>query len=620
MLPRFHAGQLFDMTGAQMGELARLFQETMARVEVCLGDPPFNYAIHTAPTAPTQRQRECYHWHIELIPRVTRLAGFEWGTGFYINPVEPEAAARYLRDVPARQLAQKIAGLAPPTADANSTRELTTMQIVMVASEVAPFSKEGGLADVLGALPRALGELGEDVCVISPLYRNVRANAEKAGLALEPVEDGTFSVPIGDARVGGRVWRSALPESNVTALFLQNDRYYDRDGYYTRGANNADYQDNSERFVFLARGALEWCRQSGLRPDVIHCHDWHSGLLPVYVKHVYRGDFPDTATVFTIHNLAYQGLFWHWDMNLAGLPWRLFNWHMLEFYGKLSFLKAGLVGADVLTTVSPTYAREIQTEQNGAGMHGVLQERSDDLYGIVNGIDEREWGPAADPLVPAAYSAEDLSGKADCRAALQTRFGLPHKAGVPVVAHGGAPGRVQGAGPAEGGTAGAAGRGAAVRADGHGRAARPGVPQRAARAARRPHGRHVQVHPGAGPPARGGQRHLPGAQPLRALRNEPALQHEVRHRARGARHRRAGGHGERLHAAGPGGWEGDGVRLPGVQRGGPAGGAAARAGPLRAAGAVAPAHAQRHAPGLVMGPERARIPEGIPKSPGEAGR
>ena len=308
------------------------------------------------------------------------------------------------------------------------------MQIVMVASEVAPFSKEGGLADVLGALPRALGELGEDVCVISPLYRNVRANAEKAGLALEPVEDGTFSVPIGDARVGGRVWRSALPESNVTALFLQNDRYYDRDGYYTRGANNADYQDNSERFVFLARGALEWCRQSGLRPDVIHCHDWHSGLLPVYVKHVYRGDFPDTATVFTIHNLAYQGLFWHWDMNLAGLPWRLFNWHMLEFYGKLSFLKAGLVGADVLTTVSPTYAREIQTEQNGAGMHGVLQERSDDLYGIVNGIDEREWDPAADPLVPAAYSAEDLSGKADCRAALQTRFGLPHKAGVPVVA------------------------------------------------------------------------------------------------------------------------------------------------------------------------------------------
>ncbi len=307
------------------------------------------------------------------------------------------------------------------------------MQIVMVASEVAPFSREGGLADVLGALPRALSELGEDVCVISPLYRDVRANARQAGLELEPVEDGAFSVPMGDARVDGQVWRSTLPGSSVTALFLQNDRYYDRDGYYTRGANHADYQDNSERFIFLARGALEWCRRGGLRPDVFHCHDWHTGLLPIYVKHIYQADFPDTATVFTIHDVAYQGLFWHWDMNLAGLPWKLFTWHMLEYYGNLSFLKAGLVGADVLTTVSRTYAREIQTEEHGAGMHGVLQERADDLYGIVNGIDEREWDPAADALIPAAYSAEDLTGKARCKAALQTKFGLPHKESVPVV-------------------------------------------------------------------------------------------------------------------------------------------------------------------------------------------
>jgi starch synthase len=307
------------------------------------------------------------------------------------------------------------------------------MQIVMVASEVAPFSKEGGLADVLGALPRALGQLGEDVSLFSPLYRNVRANAQKAGLALEPVEDGAFTVPIGDARVGGQVWKSVLPDSNVTAYFLQNDRYYDREGYYTRGGNGADYQDNSERFIFLTRGALEWCRRTGLRPDVFHCHDWHTGLLPVYVKHVFHGDFPETATVFTIHNLAYQGLFWHWDMNLAGLPWRLFNWHMLEYYGNLCFLKAGLVGADALTTVSKTYAREIQTEAFGAGMQGVLQERSEDLYGIVNGIDEREWDPATDALVPATYSADDLNGKSHCKAALQARFGLPHKPGVPMV-------------------------------------------------------------------------------------------------------------------------------------------------------------------------------------------
>jgi starch synthase len=307
------------------------------------------------------------------------------------------------------------------------------MQIAMVASEVAPFSKEGGLADVLGALPRALGELGEEVCVISPLYRDVRANAQKAGLTLEPLEEGAFSVPIGDAQVEGRAWKSVLPGSHVTAYFLENDRYYDRDGYYTRSSNRTDYQDNSERFIFLTRGALEWSRRCGLRPDVFHCHDWHTGLLPIYVKHIYRGDFPDTATVFTIHNLAYQGLFWHWDMNLAGLPWRLFTWHMLEYYGNLSFLKAGLVGADVLTTVSKTYSREIQTEEFGAGMQGVLQERAGDLYGIVSGIDEREWDPASDPLIPVAYNVDDRGGKAQCKAALQGRFGLPQKADVPVV-------------------------------------------------------------------------------------------------------------------------------------------------------------------------------------------
>ena len=307
------------------------------------------------------------------------------------------------------------------------------MRIAMVASEVAPFSREGGLADVLGALPRALAELGDDVCVISPLYRDVRRNAQRAGLAIEPLPDSAFTVPIGDAQVEGSVWKALLPGSNVAAYFLQNDRYFDRDGYYTRRGNHTDYQDNSERFIFLTRGALEWCRQAGLKPDVFHCHDWHTGLLPVYVKHVYREDFPNTATVFTIHNLAYQGLFWHWDMNLAGLPWRLFTWRMLEYYGNFSFLKAGLVGADVLTTVSKTYSQEIQTEEFGAGMHGVLQERADDLYGIVHGIDEREWDPAADSLIPAAYSADDLSGKARCKSVLQARFGLPQRADVPLV-------------------------------------------------------------------------------------------------------------------------------------------------------------------------------------------
>ena len=307
------------------------------------------------------------------------------------------------------------------------------MQIVMVASEVAPFSKEGGLADVLGSLPTALSELGQDVCVVSPLYRGVRERAAELTEGLHPVQNGAFRVPIGDGSAPCVVWQSKLPGTEVTAYFLENDRYYDRDGYYTSNADHTDFQDNSERFIFLSRGALETCRALRMSPDVIHSHDWPTGLVPIYVEHVYRTSFPRTATVFTIHNLAYQGIFWHWDMKLAGLPWSLFNWRMLEYYSNMSFLKAGLVGADVLTTVSRQYSKEIQTEEFGCGMDGVLRERSHDLYGIVNGLDTKAWDPQTDPLIPAHYSADDLSGKAECKRALQERFGLPARPETPLI-------------------------------------------------------------------------------------------------------------------------------------------------------------------------------------------
>jgi len=307
------------------------------------------------------------------------------------------------------------------------------MQIVMVASEVAPFSTEGGLADVIGSLPAALAELGHEVAVISPLYRGVRRQADRIGCPLERLDPGQISVPMGEADVSCAAWRTRLPDTNVSVYLLQNDRYYDRGGHYTSSSDNSDYQDNSERFIFLSRGALELCRFLGIRPDVVHTHDWHTGLVPIYIKHVYKDDFARTATVFTVHNLAYQGIFWHWDMKLAGLPWELFNWHMLEYYGNLSFLKAGLVGADVLTTVSKQYAREIQTERYGCGMHGVLRERADDLYGIVNGIDGQAWSPETDPVIPARYSAEDLSGKAECKRALQARFGIEQDPDRPLI-------------------------------------------------------------------------------------------------------------------------------------------------------------------------------------------
>ena len=307
------------------------------------------------------------------------------------------------------------------------------MRILMVAPEVSPFSKEGGLADVLGSLPPALDALGANVSVISPLYRGVRQAADRAGLPLHPVEGGRFTVPVGDARVPAVAWQTVLPDSSATVYFLENDRYYDRDGYYTKPQDNSDYQDNSERFVFLSRGALEMSIALGLEPDVIHAHDWPTGLVPIYVRYTYAEEFPNTATVFTIHNIAYQGIFWHWDMNLAGLPWRLFNWKMLEYFGNLSFLKAGLVGADVLTTVSKRYSEEIRTQEQGCGMHGVLQERAEDLFGIVNGIDTDEWDPAGDELIPANYSVQDLAGKAECKRALQGRFAVRQDDRAPLI-------------------------------------------------------------------------------------------------------------------------------------------------------------------------------------------
>jgi starch synthase len=255
------------------------------------------------------------------------------------------------------------------------------MKIVFVASEVAPYSKTGGLGDVIGALPCALAKLGEKVFVISPLYAQVKNNARQLGLKLKERADITLTVPIGDFDASVRFVESHLPGSDVTFLFIENDRYYARRGLYTDPADGADYQDNCERFTLLCRGALEGCLALGLQPNVIHCHDWQTGLVPVYLRRTYREEFPETASVFTIHNIAYQGLFWHSDMATTGLPLELFNWKMLEYYGNLSFLKGGLVFSDVLTTVSKQYAKELQTEQYGMGMHGVIKTRVDSLYG-----------------------------------------------------------------------------------------------------------------------------------------------------------------------------------------------------------------------------------------------
>jgi len=298
------------------------------------------------------------------------------------------------------------------------------LRVLFMASEVEPFAKTGGLADVAGALPAALAALGHDVRILMPRYRGVDAFAGEVRTVVP-----RLTVTLGDRAVEGALFEGRTP-SDVPVYFLGQDHYYDREGLY--GTADGDYWDNCERFIFFCRGGLEALLSLGepdrapWRPHVVHCHDWQTGLVPVYLRTLYR-DHPSLgriATLFTIHNLAYQGVFWHYDMPMTGLGWDLFTPAGLEFYGKLNFLKGGLVFSDLLNTVSRTYAREIRTPAFGSGLEGVLEERSHDLHGVVNGIDYEVWNPAKDPAIAQPYSADDPGGKAACRGALRAELGL----------------------------------------------------------------------------------------------------------------------------------------------------------------------------------------------------
>jgi starch synthase len=304
------------------------------------------------------------------------------------------------------------------------------MHVVFVASEAVPFAKTGGLADVAGALPRALENQGHQVALFLPCYRRARSAAPDlvdAGLTLQ--------IPVGARVVEGRVLRGRLPGSQVPVYLIDQPGYFDRDGLYGNGVT--DYDDNCERFVFFDRAVLETIRALRLQPDIIHCNDWQTGLIPVYCRTLYRNtpELAATGTLLTIHNLAYLGLFWHWDMALTGLDWHLFNWRQLEFHGRLCFMKAGLVFADMLSTVSPTYAREVQTSKLGSGLEGLLRDRQADLWGIVNGIDMNAWSPLSEPMIPERYDASNVvPGKSVCKAWLQRRAGLADRPEIPLFA------------------------------------------------------------------------------------------------------------------------------------------------------------------------------------------
>jgi starch synthase len=303
------------------------------------------------------------------------------------------------------------------------------MRVLEIASEAVPFAKTGGLADVAGALPAALAGLGCDVSLVIPAHREAFAEH----LSIEPTGI-EFEVPIGTRKPLARILRCRRPGTRADVYLVANEELFDRPTLY---GGPQDYADNAERFIFFSRAALELACRLDQTWDIIHCHDWQTGLVPAYQKLVY-GSRPAVAfarTVMTIHNMAYQGLFWHWDMLLTGLDWKYFNWEQMEFYSQLNLLKTGIVFADAISTVSPTYAREIQSSPGGCGLEGLLASRSDVLTGIVNGIDTVAWNPATDPHIPRPYHSDAVdAGKYAARVALAARLGHAAPDARPLVA------------------------------------------------------------------------------------------------------------------------------------------------------------------------------------------
>ncbi len=299
------------------------------------------------------------------------------------------------------------------------------MRIAFAASECVPYSKTGGLADVVGALPKALAGLGHEVCVYLPRYRQTKLT--QAQVVLRSV-----TVPFDDDYRFCSVLDGGT-QSGVKFYFIDYPPFFDRDALY--GTPSGDYPDNAERFALFSRAVLEASKILGV-PDVFHCHDWQSALVPVLLRTVYAEDpaFRGVPCVFTIHNMGYQGLFPPDTLPLLMLPWDLFTMDKLEFYGKVNFLKGALVFSDFITTVSRKYSQEIQTSEYGFGLEGVLRGRSGTVTGILNGVDYGEWSPEVDKFTAARYSPEDLSGKKKCREDLLAQFGVTQApAALPVI-------------------------------------------------------------------------------------------------------------------------------------------------------------------------------------------
>lgn len=288
------------------------------------------------------------------------------------------------------------------------------MKILFVASEGVPFSKTGGLADVVGALPKVLAEREHQVSVLLPRYRSTApGEVVHAGLSI-PLGSDVHTVDIQEGPAIGK----------VRHFFVDYPPFFDRESLYMDGGK--DYPDNAERYALFSKAALEFAHRDGL-PDVLHCHDWQSALVPVYLKteHADDLDWRSVAVVLTVHNMGYQGLYPAETLPRIGLPDTLFTMEGLEFWGKVNFLKGGLVFADHVTTVSKGYAREIQSEEYGHGLDGVMRSRAEHLTGILNGVDYSEWNPETDKFLAAHYSLDQMEGKQICKKDLLQQFKLP---------------------------------------------------------------------------------------------------------------------------------------------------------------------------------------------------
>jgi starch synthase len=295
-----------------------------------------------------------------------------------------------------------------------------SLHVAFPTPEMAPFVKTGGLADVSGSLPKALVRLGHRVTVILPRY---------ASIPFPPGEfAGSVHVPVDGVPRSAGFYRTRT-DAGVDVLFVEYPPFFERPVPY------GDYEDNRLRFAFLSRASLEYYRSRGERPSLLHGHDWQTGLVPVYLKAFYWDDptLHHVPSVFTIHNVAYQGQFGMDTVGLLGLPWNLGTSFGLEYHGSVSYLKGGTVFAEMINTVSPTYAREIQSPEHGLGFDGVVRSRADDLVAILNGVDYEEWDPRGDRQIARPYSAEDLSGKAACKADLLRTFGLPEFPDLPLI-------------------------------------------------------------------------------------------------------------------------------------------------------------------------------------------